>query len=74
MNGGVKHGSQLNHLHRAGDRTSFTPESGEPVPLRHIVAFDQMGLCFGLYKQFRRNHIVVDMPMVAEIDVNVPCC
>ena len=69
---GVEHNGQVDHFKRAGNHAGLTPESREPMTLRHVVAFDQVGLRFGLNEQFRRDQIAVCVPIVREIYLDVP--
>jgi len=68
----VKPDSQINHLFRTRHTASLAPEPCKPVPLRKVVAFNQMCLRFCLNQQFRRDQIAVCAPFVREEDSYIP--
>ena len=72
MEGSVKSDGEIDHLLRAGNANCFSAKAGEPMPLRHVVALDQMRLRFALHKQFRRDQIGIRTPVIREKDGDLP--
>ena len=69
---GIEHDSQVDHFERTGNHAGFAAEASEPVPLRHVVALDQVGLRFGLNEQLRRDQIAVSAPAIRKENLDVP--
>jgi hypothetical protein len=72
VDGGIEHCGQFDHLHGARNDTGFAAKPCKPMSLWPIVALNQMRLRFGLNEQFLRNQICINVPIVAEIDLNIP--
>jgi hypothetical protein len=66
MNSSIKHSRQINHFEGAENQTSFASKPSKPVPLRHVIAFNQVRLSFCLDQQFGRDYIAVRMPFIGK--------
>jgi hypothetical protein len=61
-----KKNGQVNHKHAPRNYAGLATEPAAPVPLPKIVAFNAVGLAFGLHELFRRYQSCVSLPPVGE--------
>ena len=72
MEGSVEADGEVDHLFRAGNAAGFAAKASEPMPLRHVVALNQMRFALCLGKQFWWDQIGVRAPIIREEHLHIP--